>query len=146
MHSAHRWHGHTRAPVRARRDDIMECIGLDGAWSPGKDMHALLSVFVTLDMSHGPMGWSKAVAPQNTARPHHIATPPTLARPRSTTRTAPRKTNNHATVLYSTRIHMRSVREWRGHIGELVRARRDDIMGCMRLDEAWSPGKDMHAL
>ena len=89
----------------------MECMGLDEAWSPGKDMHALLSVFVTEDMSHGAMGWSKAAAPLNTARPHHTATPPALARPRSTTRTAPHKTNNHATVLYSTRTHIRSVHQ-----------------------------------
>jgi len=91
--------------VRARRNGIMGWMGLDEAWSPGKSMHALFAVVVTEDMSHGPMGWSKAVAPLNTARPHHTATPPALAHPRSKTRTAPRKTNNHATVLYSTRTH-----------------------------------------
>ena len=121
-------------------------MGLDEAWSPGKNMHALLCMFVTEDTSHGAMGWLKAAVPENTARPHHAATPPASAHPRSTTRTAPRKTNNHATVLYSTRIHMRSAHRWCGHIGEPVRARRDDIMGCTGLDEAWSPGKDMHAL
>ena len=48
--------------MRARRDDMMGCMGLDEAWSPGKDMHALLFVVVILDMSHGAMGWLKAVA------------------------------------------------------------------------------------
>ena len=90
-------------------------MGLDEGWSPGKNMHALACVIVTEDMSHGPMGWLKAAALMNTARPHHTATPLALAHPRSTTRTAPRKTNNHATVLYSTRIHMRYVRQWRRH-------------------------------
>ena len=92
-------------------------------------MHALPYMYVTAAMSHRPIGWLKAAAPENTARPHHTATPPALAHPRSTTRTAPRKTNNHATVLYSTRIHMRPVHEWRPRTGEPVRARRDEIMG-----------------
>ena len=120
--------------------------GLNEAWSPAKDMHALPTVAVTEAMFHGPMGWLKAAAFWNTARPHHTATPPALAHPRSKTRTAPRKTNRHATALYSMRIHMRFVRQWRRRTGEPVRARRDDIMGCMGLDEAWSPGKNMHAL
>ena len=40
----------------------MGCMGLDEAWSPGKNMHALYIVFVTEDMSHGAMGWLKAAA------------------------------------------------------------------------------------
>ena len=44
----------------ARRDDIMVCMGLDEAWSPGKDMHALYCMVVTEAMSHGAMGWLKA--------------------------------------------------------------------------------------
>ena len=115
--------------MRARRDDIMGCMGLDEAWSLGKDMHALPCVFVTEAMSHGPMGWSKAAAFWNTTRHHHTATPRASAHPWSTTRTAPRKTNNHATALYSTRIHMRPVHQWRRRIGEPVRIWRDDIMG-----------------
>jgi hypothetical protein len=35
-------------------------MGLDEAWIPEKDMHALLCVFVTEDMSHPPMAWLKA--------------------------------------------------------------------------------------
>ena len=35
-------------------------MGLDESWCPEKDMHALYSVVVTLDMSHGAMGWLKA--------------------------------------------------------------------------------------
>ena len=115
--------------ARARRDDIMGCMGLDEAWSPGKNMHALSVVTVVEDKSHGLRSWSNAAAPQNTARPHHTATPLALAHPRSTTPTAPRKTNNYAIVLYSTRIHMRPVHEWRPRTGEPVRARRDEIMG-----------------
>jgi hypothetical protein len=45
--------------MRARRDGIMECMGLDEAWSAGKNMHALYVVTVTEDMSHGLMGWLK---------------------------------------------------------------------------------------
>ena len=104
-------------------------MGLNEAWSPGKDMHALSVVAVVEDKSHGLRSWSNAAAPQNTARPHHTATPLALAHPRPTTRTAPRKTNNYAIVLYSTRIHMRPVHEWRPRTGEPVRARRDEIMG-----------------
>ena len=114
--------------MRARRDGIMECMGLDEAWSAGKNMHALLFVFVTEDMSHPPMAWLKAAALKNTTRRHHTATPPASAHPRSTARTALGNTNNHATVLYSTRIHMRCVRQWRRRTGEPVRARRDGIM------------------
>jgi hypothetical protein len=74
--------------VRAWRDGIMGCMGLDEAWSHGKDIHALPFVFVTEDMTHAPMGWLNTAAPENTARPHRTATPPALAHPRSTTRTA----------------------------------------------------------
>ena len=95
-------------------------------------MHALLVVFVTEAMSHAPMSWLKAAALLNTARPHHTATPPALAHPRSTTRTAPRKTNNHATVLYSTRIHSHALRPpmaW-PHVGVCA-------LGVMILWDAW---------
>ena len=68
--------------MRARCDDTMGCMGLDEAWSPGKNMHALIRVVVTEDMSHCPMGWLKAAALWNTARPHHTATPPVSAHPR----------------------------------------------------------------
>ena len=99
--------------MRARRDDIlvMGCMGLDEAWSPGKDMDALSFELVTEDKSHSLRSWLKAAAPRNTTRRHHTATPPALAHPRSTARTALGNTNNHATVLYSTPIHMRSVRQ-----------------------------------
>ena len=143
MRPVRQWRRRIGEPVRARCDDIMGCMGLDEAWSPGKDMHALFCVVVTEAISHGPMGWLKAVAILNTARSHHKTTPPALAHPRSTTRTAPRKTNNHATVLciYSTRIHMRSVRQWRGRIGTPVRACRDDIMGAWGWMKRGAPGR-----
>ena len=61
-HSFHHGCSRTGALVRARRDGIMGYMGLHEAWIPGKDMHALLSICVTEDMSHPPIGWLKAAA------------------------------------------------------------------------------------
>jgi hypothetical protein len=91
-HSFHHGCSRTGALARAWRDDIMGYMGLDETWIPGKNMHALPIVDGPEDKSHNLRSWSKAVASRNTARPHHTATPPALAHPRSTTRTAPRKT------------------------------------------------------
>jgi hypothetical protein len=47
----------------------MGCMGLDEAWSPGKDMDALSFELVTEDKSHSLRSWLKAAALENTARP-----------------------------------------------------------------------------